>query len=289
MRAYNGTHHGVTRVALMVLVFVVAFSMVVCTDTTDAKSKKKVVRRALLISEASSPQIRPDNAEAIKIMLQKQRFSGKKISVKVYNNKTKKQITKKIKSTFKKTKKNDVSYLYLAAHGSKTGKIWLGKNGTTYFTPAELRKICDKYIKGKVVIIMSSCYSGNFVGDSFITAFTSAKSGKMSTKKARSNAKKKYNIICSAGVNEVSYTYGISWATEFWSKAGGWDPILKQNVGWLADSNLDKKVTMKELHQYSASEIIKRCNEKEAQGFDIHTQHVTAYPANSNFVVFGSY
>lgn len=284
----NKKRHGIIRATVMMLVFVVAVSTIVCTDVS-AKSKKKVVRRALLVAETSSPQILTDNTNAIRTMLLKQNFSGKKISIKVYNNKSKKQITKKIKSTFKKTKKNDVSYLYLAAHGSKTGKIWLGKNGNTFFTPAELRKVCDKYIKGTVVILMSSCYSGNFVGDSFISEFVSAKSGKKSVKKAKAQAKKKYRILCSAANNEVSYTYGISWATEFWAKAGGWDPIKNTNTTLMADANIDKKVTLNELYQYSRNEILKRCAEKEADGFDIHTQHVMCYPANSNFVVFGSY
>lgn len=288
MNEFKEKRHYISRIMIMMLIIVVGASSVVSTEVSAA-SKKKVVRRALLLSETSSIQILPDNAAAIKKMLQNQRFKGKKINVKVYNNKTKKQITKKIKSTFKKTTKNDISYLYLAAHGAKSGAIWLGKGGNTYFTPAELRKICDKYIKGKVVIIMSSCYSGNFVGDSFITQFTSAKSGKVSKKKAKAQAKKKYQIICSAANNEVSYTYGISWATEFWSKAGGWDPINNVYTGLMADANGDKKVTMNELYKYSGGEILNRCDEKITQGFDLHRQHVMVYPANSKFVVFGNY
>ncbi len=272
---------------IMVLFMITVLCVAVIGDADVFAAKKKTVRRALLLGETSTPQITAGNTTAISKMLKMQRIKGKSIKTTTYNNKTKSQIRKKIKSYFKKTTKNDVSYLYLSAHGSRTGEIWLGKGGKSYFTPAELRKMCDKYIKGKVVIIMSSCYSGNFAGDGFISQFISAKSGKISKKKAKSLARKKYNIICSAATNEVSYTYGISWATEFWCKSGGWNPITNTRTTLMADANKDKKITMKELYSYSKAEILKRCAQKREAGLDLHDQHIITYPAGSNFVVFG--
>lgn len=137
-----------------------------------AKWKKQGKRRALILGETSTTAVPMLDVTSMKKMMKNCKFYGKKMdSIITYPNHTKKEITNKIKKTFKNNKSNDVSYIYMTCHGKKDGRVCIGSDDTSY-SVKELRKLFDKNIKGKVVFLLDCCYAGNVITKKNISVVT---------------------------------------------------------------------------------------------------------------------
>ena len=204
-------------------------------------------------------------------------------------NVSKEQVKNKIQSFFSGNGENDISYIFITCHGSSDGSLFIGNNNG-FMTTAELRAFLDNNVQGRVVLIVTCCYSGNLIqnrdancdsenefmdewAESFVSSFydEELRSGEF--------ASPKYRVICDAAYDEASYMSGnVSYSVLAWSEGSGWDSQNEIICSLYADVNNDGKVTLNELYNY-ANPI----------GYGNSISHPAVYPSNSNFVIFGRY
>lgn len=249
-----------------------------------AKWEKAEKRRGIALVESSTDAVPILDAESTYAMMNHSKFYGKKMDKLVlYPDHTKKQIEKKMKTLFKDNTAKDISYIYMSCHGDTEGNIYIGSDNT-YFSTSELRKFCDKNIKGTVVLMLDCCYAGMSIAstknadfdfsEKFVTDFISTKPDN-----EKGLTTSKYKVLCSSRKNETSWGGDISLATDYWNEGAGWLSMSKAKCELLADTNKDKKITLKELHKYSNKKVLK----------ENPNQHVTVYPKNSSFIMFGRF
>ena len=249
----------------------------------------EVVRRALCIADSTETNGNTAEARArhwrdTKAMaktFENFTFDGQSMdTIGCYSDLTLAQITDKIRTTFAGTTENDVSYVYLNCHGGPTGTIAIGTDGS--LDGQKLRNLLDQYVKGEVVVILYCCYAGNVIGEDiedvdiasqFLASFTdvSAESGEL--------ASKRFHVLCSSSMKEVTYSYTYGVATKYETEGLGWDEINEKIIDLKADANEDKKVTMEELYNYTYPLVLSHFS----------NQHMVVYPANDNFIVGGRY
>lgn len=254
--------------------------------TLYAQWKKDSNRRAILLGETSTIEVPINDVKSMNGVMKNSIYHGLKMSsVVYYPNHKKKDIVAKIKSVFKYNKPNDVSYIYMTCHGDEYGNVYIGSDDT-YFSVSGLRKLLDRYVNGKVVLIIDSCYSGRMIkntminttdnsdfADKFVNDFINYENTEI-----KGFTTNKYVVLCSSKANETSRGGDdVSLATRYWSMGAGWHPVQKKTCKLFADTDGNGRVTLKELYKYSYNNVKK-------QG-----QHVVAYPKNSSFVLFGRF
>lgn len=253
-----------------------------------ARWKKDGVRRALILGHTTKSAIQIDTLLAIGRMMTHSLFYGKTMKqVEFYPNHTGFEINERFKNTFKDTKQNDISYIYIVCHSNRYGEMYIGTDGG-YCTPAELRKLCDDNIKGTVVVMIESCFAGSVIGQSIPQKENDAMDCseqilnefiKTSSDNNATLTTSKYKVICSSRKDETSMGGSISLATKYWSLGGGWNQDRNKKCKLNADANKDNQVTLKELYNYSYKKVKK----------ENPNQHICVYPENSGFVIFGRF
>ena len=187
-------------------------------EKTFSFSFYEPVRRALLVANDGGDRVQRfnNNLDAAFQMMANSSFHGKTFTrVDQLKNESKQTMINQIKTTFADTQEGDISYLFITCHGTvDTGHLVLTYQGKTqYVSPAELKAILDKNIKGTVVLMITGCYSGNMIQrasadqteetfekelEAFIKVFQMVEdSGEL--------AAPKYKVLCAAQKNEPSY------------------------------------------------------------------------------------
>lgn len=246
----------------------------------DYNNPGDVKRRALSITYLDNKAVCKINVIAWQNTFERFSFDGRQMDY--YGqcvDYTMNNIRNKIRTVFADTDSNDVSYITINCHGSSSGGIYCGTDG--HFTGKALRSLLDECVKGEVVLMIDCCYSGNAIGraadttaslNKFISDFnsTSARSGEL--------ASSRFHVLCSSKMTEYSWAYTGSYefGTGAWTKALGWNISAGTTLPLNADSNGDNKITLAELHAYSAP-------------LTAHKQTQVVYPENDNFVVGGRY
>ena len=219
-------------------------------------------------------------------------FYGEKNNVSYIRNSTKAQINNKIKNTFASTKDGDISYIFITCHGGVDGTLGIDNQNIGY-SPRELRNVIDSNVKGTVILMVTSCFSGNLVqndlvanstevdmpavNDKIISAFQNidSNSGEFRTPK--------YHVMTAANKSEYSWGYSnyMNISTMVWTMGLGWD--YNNNMPYstlIADANKNGKVSMNELYDYSYSKVLNDYSKGS---------HVTMYSNNGNLVIQGRY
>lgn len=208
---------------------------------------------------------------------------------------TKSQIRKIIENTYNKSStNNDIYYIGYFGHGKEEAG-----NGVGFFVKStEIDKddyypykefismVMEMIPKGDVVIFIDACNSGCYASEDAISDLSDRDQGRL-------------HIITSANAYEGSNNklfdnplqfimlFGKAYMLGMYNMGSGLDIVveaddLEMNVsdvvskGLSADSNKDKKVTMKEIHSYM---------EKMADGLE-HPQY---YSKESNFAIFAKH
>ena len=256
---------------------------------TYAFQSTEPVRRALLISNCGSTitdqRFYNDTIHMSNTMNNTSFYNIGFSSVDSINNATKDQVKNKIQTFFANATENDISYVFISCHGAPDGSLLIGNN-SGFISTSELRTFLDNNIQGRVVLIVTSCYSGNLIenrGESeecredwaelFVEAFCDdSRSGEF--------ANSKYRVICAARSDEPSYGYEPTGTVpcDVWTMGAGWNYQIGTICSLYADANNDNKVTLNELYNYSNPLVSRE-----------HISHPVIYPSNSNFVIFGRY
>lgn len=257
--------------------------------------KKRPVRRALVLGKTDGKACRIDDINNMTSMMENSTYFGEKMrSIEQYPNHSVAEIERKIKSTFRNTTADDVSYVYILCHGGRVKtnskqevSLSLGTDGQILMS--QLSSWLSQNIKGKIAVFIQCCYSGGAIQvqsedfsqsiiDELTTDYVMSQNGEL--------ASKRFRVLCSSSEEELSYSMGAipgSWATCAWLKGSGWDPYTRTKTSLFADINQDKKVTLQELYEYSYKEVLNYRNG------DQYVEHVQVYPKNSTFQAFGRY
>lgn len=219
-------------------------------------------------------------------------FYGEQNNVSYIRNSTKAQINNKIKNTFANTKDGDISYIFITCHGGADGTLCMDNQNIGY-SPRELRNVIDSNVKGTVILMVTSCFSGNLVQNGLVTTSMEVDMPLMNNKiisafqDIDSNSGEfrapKYHVMTAANKSEYSWGYYnyMNISTMVWATGLGWD--YNSNAPYstlIADANNDGKVSMNELYNYSYYKVLN----DHAEG-----SHVTMYSNNGNLVVQGRY
>ena len=218
------------------------------------------------------------------------------------NNLTKSQILSAIRSAFGGASSNDVSLFYYSGHGSNnySGSMgYLVGVDSSYLSMSELASALKK-IPGRVIVVLDSCFSGNAISkdagmeyspekfdraavDAFAAADTSIETnpGSDTAQKNGELRNSKFLVLAGGQKGEVTYdvsqngTFGGLFTRYFVQGAGCSFPGGNYSGYIPSDSNYDKKVTLKEMYNYTRRNVLAYNGR----------QHVTCYPSGSSGVV----
>ena len=211
---------------------------------------------------------------------------------------TKAGVKNAIKSAFKGAKKSDVSLFFIATHGvtSEASGAYAGAICTSDGDLIQIKELASwlKAVPGKVIVIIGSCGSGAAISrngyrsssanpDAFneavVSAFAAADEVLPSDGEDAANIgefrKSKFYVLTAAKHMESSWGseyYGYNFFTYYLSKGGK----------GAADSNKDRKITLKELYKY----VSKNAKGPYWDGYSDNYQHARVYPSNSSYVLF---
>ena len=268
------------------------------------KSNATVTKyRALLIgngdyyfaNDLSGPK---NDAKATASMLSKYHYS----TTKKYNL-TKPQILSAIRSAFSGASSNDVSLFFYSGHGSNnySGSMgYLVGVDSSYLSMSELASALKK-IPGRVIVVLDSCFSGNAISKdagmeyspekfdrAAVNAFAAADTvietnpGSDAAEKNGELRNGKFLVLAGGQKGELTYDvpqnglYGGLFTRYFVQGAGCSFPSGNYSGRIPSDSNYDKKVTLKEMYNYTRRNVLAYNGR----------QHVTCYPSGSNGVLF---
>ena len=239
------------------------------------------IRRALVIGQTYTGtkwalQGPANDMKAVRFCL-----SGMGWSVNAVSNQSAAGILSAISSTFSTATERDISLFYYSGHGEEDGSL-VGKSGTDFVTPAQLRDALDS-IPGRKIVIVDACYSGQLIADEnesgnpdmlllhgtnapesqtdhaaqFVSAFQSAfrriwLNGVLNTGSyyvitaARENEKSEEGFITSGGSTKTMgfFTYAICLGL-------GYNGVTMQNTTLFADQNGDQAVSIQEAYQWA--------------------------------------
>lgn len=253
-----------------------------------SNSAGKTVYRAVVIGEANYYPYANSliackyDANAMAAMLKKTGY--KKVTKKIDASKS--AIKSAITKGFSGADSNDVSLFYYSGHGSSDGSLYSVKGES--ISTATLTNWLKK-IKGNVIVILDSCYSGTIIGKSadgtismkeaqnfnrnvinaFAMADSTVKSGEMCTNKFKVLTACHY-YQTSGCYNSTNPPYSIF--TEKLVSGVGFSYSGARRSSAPADTNNNKKLTLQECWHYTY--------------YGIYGQDAQCYPTNSSFKLF---
>ena len=168
------------------------------------------------------------------------------------------QLLGSINSFFSETTDNDVSIIYICAHGgydqsNNTYAFW--RDGTTPVWADEMMDCIDR-IKGKVVFIMDSCYSGGFIRD--VESRLAAQSDRVAVlTSSHETTSSCYWSVTSQTQAVDFFTFALLEGLSYNEVDGlnGWGHGF-QSHDEPADSNGDGQITVAELFNYASPRTV---------------------------------
>ncbi len=167
------------------------------------------------------------------------------------------QLLGSINSFFSETTDNDVSIIYICAHGSydEYNHYAFWRDGTTPVWADEMMDCVDQ-IKGKVVLIMDSCYSGGFIKD--VESRLAAQSDRVAVlTSAHETTSSCYWSVTSQTQAVDFFTFSLLEGLSYNEMDGlnGWGHGF-QSHDEPADSDGDGEITVAELFNYASPRTV---------------------------------
>lgn len=232
------------------------------------KENKNATYRALCVSVADTQdkdesELITYSAKSMQKLFTKRKYQSSKVAINV----TKEELHKKIQSSFKDAKKEDVSVFYFVSNApeemfSKEFVVSDGKGGLTTISYDELASWL-KEVPGTVVVLFDADVTGERILDpeNAVGALKDGDQERMSANilRAFENAdaqnrdaeflNKKFRVVLTFFMRHsfVENSTLFSWLI---SEGAGFNADTYQNQKKYADMNSDKKVTLDELNHY---------------------------------------
>ena len=249
--------------------------------------------RALVIGEQNyvgDRRIGGENtAQGVADMFRSQSINGSSYEVHLQLDSSRRELIEGIRTTFGAASSEDVSVLYINAHGAyENGVAYIRLHDDSRITVRQLEAAL-RSISGKIVVMLDFCQSGSFIGaggdfERFCTD-TQIAFGASALTSGR------YTVIASAAADQDSYRRAF---TAGGGEAGtaaimgrslcegaGWDLIYDRTVSLKADTNRDKLVTVQEIYAYTRRRVK---HYLEGTGTE---QTVHLWPEGDQTVIFG--
>lgn len=219
---------------------------------------------------------------------------------------------------------NDVTLFYYSGHGtqrpgdaSDTGTALVGVDSVCP-TIKSVQERLDK-LPGTVIVILDSCFSGQFIGKAAgeqvtqaeVERFNRSVVSAFSSIQAKNLTGPKYQVITASRGHELSNSAGflpdgatdesqvvmLGIASYYLSVAGGYDYFAPGSTKLRGDANRDRLVSMKEACAYAEKRVkswreyinqVWGPNQEDGmQDYPYTTQSVQVWPANSSYPLFG--
>ncbi|MBE5807723.1 MAG: hypothetical protein E7317_05220 [Clostridiales bacterium] len=222
-----------------------------------------------------------NNAQSVKAAFKASNIEGQAYSISgPHASLSKAQLFSKIRSHFRDASDDDVSVIYICAHGFKSfgasGQYAFAVDSTHFVTAGELMDALEA-IPGKVVLMLDSCYSGGFITAN--RARLNAQGGRIAvmTSSSDSTISSYWNTagtLTSVDFFTCALLQGVGYnEAEGMGGARGWVSTTTQAADQAGDK--DGKVTMKELFEYAKQQTIalvkKYAKASEFRGTDQQT------------------
>ena len=196
---------------------------------------------------------------------------------------TKEELLEAVRKTFQDAQAEDVSLLYINAHGgAQNGLNWIETREGARLTAPELERTL-RHIPGTVILFIDCCNSGGFIGEAdFAGEFTESF-------RMNAFASDKYLVCVSCTADENSYRVASknleeeNLSTAFarsLCEGLGWDLIGDRSTSLKADADRDRRVTFAEISAYAR----KRCMYYLSASSE-EVQTVCAWPDTSAFIL----
>ena len=206
-------------------------------------------------------------------MFSKSSLDGQGYSTKVMGNPSKTQLLSGISTYFANADDNDVSIVYLCSHGHNTKSSYRNyhlslpgysknkKNANYTITSAEIFN-CVKRIRGSVVLILDSCYSGTFLQD--MSGRLDDMGGRIAVLTAASNSRATFYNVKNTNKSVDFFTFFLLQGLGYSEKDGWWTGNASGGKGsypgYLAadrTGNNDGVVTLGEFYDFASKCIAK--------------------------------
>lgn len=214
-----------------------------------------------------------NNAKSITGVFSKSSLDGQGYSTKVMGNPSKTQLLSGISTYFANADDNDVSIVYLCSHGHNTKSSYRNyhlslpgysknkKNANYTITSAEIFN-CVKRIRGSVVLILDSCYSGTFLQD--MSGRLDDMGGRIAVLTAASNSRATFYNVKNTNKSVDFFTFFLLQGLGYSEKDGWWTGNASGGKGsypgYLAadrTGNNDGVVTLGEFYDFASKCIAK--------------------------------
>ncbi|MBQ9040791.1 MAG: Ig-like domain-containing protein [Clostridia bacterium] len=207
------------------------------------------------------------NSESMATVFKKSDIDGQGYTTKVLGNPSKSGIQSGIASFFKEADDNDVSIVYLCSHGHNNKSSYSSyrlslmgydshKNNSRYYLTAKEIFNSVQAIKGNVILILDSCYSGTFIND--MKGRLDDEDGRIAVLAAASNTKATFYTNKAKSVD--FFTFFLLQGLGYNEKEGWWTKNADADKGsypgyFLADKkgNGDGAATLGEFYSFAAN------------------------------------
>ena len=237
-----------------------------CSVTVTEKNKVNYRLFAAYSYYDSLPFVRR-NSESMAMVFRKSDIDGQRYTARVLGNPSKSGIQSGIASFFKEADDNDVSIVYLCSHGHNNKSSYSSyrlslmgydrnKNNPRYYLTSREIFNSIQAIKGNVVLILDSCYSGTFIND--MKGKLKEEDGRIAVLTAASNTKATFYTNVAKSVD--FFTFFLLQGLGYNEKDGWWTSNASAEEGsypgyFLADrkGNGDGAATLGEFYSFACN------------------------------------
>lgn len=239
-----------------------------CNVTVNGEETNKVSYRLFAAySYYDSLPFVKRNSESMATVFKKSAIDGQGYTAKVLGNPSKSGIQSGITSFFKEADENDVSIVYLCSHGHNNKNSYSSyrlslmgydknKNNSRYYLTAKEIFNSIQAIKGNVILILDSCYSGTFIND--MKSKLDDEDGRIAVLTAASNTKATFYTNKAKSVD--FFTFFLLQGLGYNEKEGWWTQNADAEKGsypgfFLADKkgNGDGAATLGEFYSFASN------------------------------------
>ncbi len=230
-----------------------------CKVTVGGAKRRMFVAYSYFDADyAHSLYFSQNNANSMSTVFGNSVIDGQGYDITTVKNPSKNSLLRGISSTFADSTDSDVSMIYLCSHGHRTGSSsgyrmslpgYENASSSPYYyiTSKELFS-CISQIKGRVVLIIDSCYSGIFIND--MRSSLDAEGGRISVLTAASNTNASYYNVKSTTTAVDFFTYFMLYGLGYEEKTHKFDYSLR------ADSNKSGTVSLSEMFNYARNSVL---------------------------------
>lgn len=237
-----------------------------CSVTVTEKNKVNYRLFAAYSYYDSLPFVKR-NCESMATVFRKSDIDGQGYTTRVLGNPSKSGIQSGIASFFREADDNDVSIVYLCSHGHNNRSsyssyrlslagYYSNKNNPRYYLTSREIFNCIQAIKGNVILILDSCFSGTFIND--MKGKLKEEDGRIAVLAAASNTKATFYTNVAKSVD--FFTFFLLQGLGYNEKDGWWTSNASAEEGsypgcFLADKkgNGDGAATLGEFYSFASN------------------------------------